>query len=94
MTKYIAAHPQVAIVMVCVVLFCLHLNIFPVKIMEARNFVTAREMVSDGHWLLTTLNGEPRYEKPPLPAWLSAVGAIIAGSVPRGAPVAKSQTPA
>lgn len=80
MTKYIAAHPQVAIVMVCIVLFCLHLNIFPVKIMEARNFVTAREMVSDGHWLLTTLNGEPRYEKPPLPAWLSAVSAIVSGT--------------
>lgn len=40
--------------------------------MEARNFVTAHEMVHDGHWLRTTMNGAPRYEKPPLPTWLSA----------------------
>lgn len=80
MTKYISDYPQAAIILVCLVLFCFHLNVFPVKIMEARNFVTAREMVIDGNWLLTTLNGQPRYEKPPLPAWLSAVSAAILGT--------------
>ncbi|MEZ4778611.1 MAG: glycosyltransferase family 39 protein [Flavobacteriaceae bacterium] len=50
-----------------------------VNIMEARNFITAREMVVDGHWLLTTMNGEPRYAKPPLPTWLTALSALIFG---------------
>lgn len=44
-----------------------------VTIMEARNFITAREMIDDGNWLLTTMNGEPRYQKPPLPTWLTAI---------------------
>ena len=48
------------------------LNTVQVSIMEARHFISAHEMVADGHWLLTTMNGEPRYEKPPLPTWLSA----------------------
>ncbi|QIE60940.1 phospholipid carrier-dependent glycosyltransferase [Rasiella rasia] len=47
--------------------------------MEARNFATAREMLDDGNWLLTTLNGEPRYQKPPLPTWLTAFSAAIFG---------------
>ena len=47
--------------------------------MEARNFTTAREMLHDGNWLLTTLNGEPRYQKPPLPTWLTAISAAIFG---------------
>lgn len=45
--------------------------------MEARNFITAREMVTDDNWLLTTMNGEPRYEKPPLPTWLAAVAGML-----------------
>jgi 4-amino-4-deoxy-L-arabinose transferase-like glycosyltransferase len=45
--------------------------------MEARNFITAREMVSDDSWLLTTMNGEARYEKPPLPTWLAAIGGMF-----------------
>jgi len=47
--------------------------------MEARNFITAREMLLDGNWLLTTLNGEPRYQKPPLPTWMTAFSAMIFG---------------
>lgn len=56
-----------------------NLNVIDVSIMEARNFITAREMVNDGNWLLTTMNGEPRYEKPPLPTWLTAVSGMIFG---------------
>jgi 4-amino-4-deoxy-L-arabinose transferase-like glycosyltransferase len=44
--------------------------------MEARNFVTAREMITDNNWLLTTMNGEARYEKPPLPTWITAFFAL------------------
>ncbi|GAB5400478.1 MAG: hypothetical protein Aureis2KO_20630 [Aureisphaera sp.] len=47
--------------------------------MEARNFITAREMIQDGNWLLTTLNGYPRYQKPPLPTWITALFGIIFG---------------
>ncbi len=77
--KYLLKYPQITLMAIGVIIFCLHLDVFPVKIMEARNFVTAREMIVDGNWLLTTLNGQPRYEKPPLPAWLSAVGAAFFG---------------
>ncbi|MFD2517984.1 ArnT family glycosyltransferase [Salinimicrobium flavum] len=60
-------------------IFLANLDVIYVNIMEARNFVTAREMVNDGNWLLTTLNAEPRYEKPPLPTWLTAISAMIFG---------------
>lgn len=50
-----------------------------VNIMEARNFVTAREMVQNHEYLLTTLNGQPRYEKPPLPTWLTAASGAVFG---------------
>lgn len=45
--------------------------------MEARNMVTAREMVHDGNWLVPTMNGDLRLEKPPLPTWLTAVAEMI-----------------
>ncbi|WP_372919330.1 ArnT family glycosyltransferase [Salegentibacter sp.] len=45
--------------------------------MEARNFVTAREMVNQNNWILTTMNDLPRYEKPPLPTWLTAISGAI-----------------
>jgi len=50
-----------------------------VNIMEARNLISAREMVQDKEYLLTTLNGEPRYQKPPLPTWLTAISGAAFG---------------
>lgn len=50
-----------------------------VNIMEARNFVSAREMVQNNEYLLTTLNDEPRYQKPPLPTWLTAASGLVFG---------------
>ncbi|MBV8780989.1 MAG: hypothetical protein JO353_06285, partial [Phycisphaerae bacterium] len=35
----------------------------------------AVEMKRDGHWLMPTLEGEPRTAKPPLATWITA-GAI------------------
>ncbi|MGD9679073.1 MAG: ArnT family glycosyltransferase [Vulcanibacillus sp.] len=55
------------------------LNKAEVNIMEARNFISAREMVQNKEYLLTTLNGEPRYQKPPLPTWLTAASGRIFG---------------
>jgi len=50
-----------------------------VNIMEARNFISAREMVQNKEYLLTTLNNEPRYQKPPLPTWLTALSGRVFG---------------
>ncbi|WP_313376472.1 phospholipid carrier-dependent glycosyltransferase [Chishuiella sp.] len=47
--------------------------------MEARNIISAREMVDQGNWIFTTLNGLPRYEKPPLPTWITAVFGFFFG---------------
>ncbi|MFW5754868.1 MAG: ArnT family glycosyltransferase [Marinilabiliaceae bacterium] len=71
--------PVLGICLFIAVMLIPHLDIIPVSIMEARDFVTAREMITDGNWLLTTMNGEVRYEKPPLPTWLSAISAMIFG---------------
>ena len=67
------------IIIVGLLLFGSHLGILPINIMEARNFITAREMITDDHWILTTMNDLPRYEKPPLPTWLTACSALIFG---------------
>ncbi|MGB6127657.1 MAG: glycosyltransferase family 39 protein [Psychrilyobacter sp.] len=42
-------------------------------IMEVRNFVTAREMVIYNNWVMPTMNGNFRFEKPPLPTWITAL---------------------
>ena len=67
------------ILAICVAIFFVNLDAIIINIMEARNFVTAREMIQDGNWILTTLNGEPRYQKPPLPTWLTAFSAMTFG---------------
>jgi len=41
--------------------------------MEARNLVTAREIIENDNWLMPTMNGSPRYKKPPLPTWINAL---------------------
>lgn len=56
-----------------------HRDVLGVDIMEARNLITAEEMIGTGHWLLPTLHGEPRLAKPPLPTWLTA-GAMLIGN--------------
>lgn len=67
------------LVLVCVAIFFVNLDSIYVNIMEARNFITAREMINFNHWIFTTINGEPRYEKPPLPTWLTAISMLIFG---------------
>ncbi|MEM7086373.1 MAG: glycosyltransferase family 39 protein [Bacteroidota bacterium] len=67
------------VILACGAIFFTHLDALIVNIMEARNFVTAREMIDDGHWIFTTLNGEARYQKPPLPTWLTAIFALVFG---------------
>lgn len=61
------------------VLLLSHLGKIEVNIMEARNFISAREMVQNKEYLLTTLNNVPRYQKPPLPTWLTALSGRVFG---------------
>ena len=79
MIRLLKYNPKLTITIIVLIIGLGAAAVLPVSIMEARNFVTAREMLNDGNWLLTTMNGEARYEKPPLPTWLSAVSASIFG---------------
>lgn len=45
---------------------------YSVDIMESRNFITAREMYLYNNWIIPTLNGKIRLEKPPIPTWITA----------------------
>jgi len=64
---------------ICIAIFFVNLDAIMINIMEARNFTTAREMINLDHWVFTTLNNEPRYEKPPLPTWLTAISMLLFG---------------
>lgn len=79
MIKTIEKYPLATISTVVILMLIVNLNIPNVTIMEARNFITAREMINDNHWLLTTMNGEPRYQKPPLPTWITAISGMLFG---------------
>lgn len=78
--KQIENHPKLSIAIIAIIMFAFNMDVLEVTIMEARNFITAREMITDGNWLLTTMNGEPRYQKPPLPTWLAAISAFVFGA--------------
>jgi len=60
------------LLIVCLFSFFVNNQVIPADLMEARNLATAQEMVKYGTYLLPTLNGEPRIEKPPLPTWIAA----------------------
>ncbi len=66
-----------AVVLTCIITFFVNNRLIVPDIMECRNLVTAREMVYENHWIVTTMNGDLRLEKPPLPTWLTAVAEII-----------------
>lgn len=77
--KWFKDNPVGLILLACIPLFIINLGELYVNIMEARNFITAREMLVDDNWIFTTINGEPRYQKPPLPTWLTAFSGAIFG---------------
>ncbi len=72
-------NPILTLSILTLVMLGIHIDTIPVSIMEARNFITAREMITDGNWLLTTMNGEARYQKPPLPSWICALFGLLLG---------------
>ncbi|WP_435008623.1 ArnT family glycosyltransferase [Tundrisphaera lichenicola] len=41
----------------------------------------AREMISGGSWIVSTIDGQPWLEKPPLATWLVAVVGLVTGEV-------------
>lgn len=69
-----------------------HRDMLGVDIMEARNLITAREMIDTGHWFLPTMFGEPRLAKPPLPTWLTA-GAMLLGNAGADTDLAVNRVP-
>lgn len=79
MIKTLEKHPILSLTILVLLMLLIHLDVPTVTIMEARNFITSREMIQDNHWILTTMNGEPRYQKPPLPTWLTAFSGLVLG---------------
>lgn len=79
MIKTIEKYPLAVLSIIVLLMLLVHLDVPNVSIMEARNFITAHEMVNNNNWLLTTMNGEARYQKPPLPTWLTAVSGLLFG---------------
>ena len=79
MVRTIEKNPVLSLSIFILIMLLPNLHIMEVTIMEARNFISAREMVNDGNWILTTLNGEPRYQKPPLPTWIAAFFGYLFG---------------
>jgi len=79
MPKLLKNYPILTICLLVAVMLLPNLDAIQVSIMEARNFITAREMVLNDNWLLTTMNGEPRYQKPPFPTWLTAFSGLVFG---------------
>jgi len=80
MIAIIEKRPILTLFLVVFLMLIIHLDIPNITIMEARNFITSREMIQDNHWILTTMNGEPRYQKPPLPTWLTAFSGLVFGA--------------
>ncbi|WP_439151565.1 ArnT family glycosyltransferase [Winogradskyella sp.] len=79
MIKLIEKYPVLSLLLFVVLMLGFTIDSIPVSIMEARNFISAREMLTDGNWILTTMNGEARYEKPPLPTWITAAFGFVFG---------------
>lgn len=71
------AKQLIVLTIVCIITFFVNNQVLLTDIMESRNIVTAREMVYDQNWMIPTMNGELRLEKPPLPTWIAAVAEIL-----------------
>ncbi|MBU1106078.1 MAG: glycosyltransferase family 39 protein [Candidatus Riflebacteria bacterium] len=70
--------PAIIFILFCGIFSYSHL--ISVDLMEARNFITAREIIESDNWLVPTMNGELRIAKPPLPTWLTAIAMKLAGT--------------
>ncbi|RKS45096.1 4-amino-4-deoxy-L-arabinose transferase-like glycosyltransferase [Gillisia mitskevichiae] len=72
-------YPVPLLLLLGILVFITNLDVLMVNIMEARNFISAREMLTHNNWIFTTMNEAARYEKPPFPTWLTAISAYLFG---------------
>jgi 4-amino-4-deoxy-L-arabinose transferase-like glycosyltransferase len=71
----------VLILLFALILFALPAGRRPVTgILEERVAITSREMWRAGEWILPTMNGEPRLQKPPFAYWIVEGFANIRGA--------------
>ncbi|MCL3781433.1 glycosyltransferase [Prolixibacteraceae bacterium JC049] len=77
--RRIEDYPLLTIIILTAVMLLPSLGELKVTIMEARNFISAREMLMHDNWIMTTMNEVARYQKPPLPTWLTALAGLIFG---------------
>jgi 4-amino-4-deoxy-L-arabinose transferase-like glycosyltransferase len=69
-----------ALCLICCFTIFSHRGMLNLDVMEARNIISAREMVKYHNWLIPTLNGEVRIAKPPLPTWVTSLFVLGPGS--------------
>ncbi len=79
MITILEKNPKATIFCFFLLLLLPGIHTIDISIMEGRLFVSAREMIANGNWLFPTFNGEPRYEKPPLPTWICAMFGSVLG---------------
>ena len=60
------------LIVLCLTAFFVNNSALPTDVTEAKTIVTARSIVENGKWMSPTMNGQPRFDKPPLAAWVSA----------------------
>ena len=78
--NFLTKHKFLIILLILLVYSFSTFNLVEVGLMEARNFQTANEIIENDNWLLPTLNDEPRYQKPPLPTWITALSVLLSSS--------------
>ncbi len=71
----------VIIILLCIACFVVNLGLLEPDLMESRNFITAREMIDKGNWIIPTMNNELRLEKQPLVTWFTAISAMCGNSI-------------
>ncbi len=69
------------LLVICVCSFFIYGDAIPINLMELRNCITARELLTVEDWLLPTMNGEYRLAKPPFPTWLTAMAGMTVGDM-------------
>jgi len=68
------------LILICLPAFFINIASDHPDIMEARNFISSREMLQNGDWLIPTMSEKVRIQKPPLPVWMTATSIMIAGN--------------
>ncbi len=79
--KYSDKKYKLILLVISIFSFFTRLGVEDVGLMESRNFIAAREMIVNGNWLIPTLNGVYRFEKPPFPTWMTALIMKITGDI-------------